>query len=177
MQVRAPASSATQSSWSALCRAVSCSLSEATLASRLASRSSAAFTAVEIGSTIIQVGTSDWDWALTMETPDVNASARNATERPRDTFARRGDDIMMTPVDGGSWWHQFTPVGEARAPRHALATSSGVGWISEPTSRSRAHAGLRKACRTVRRVGRTLRDHDVDCRRARAPVPGTLLPL
>jgi hypothetical protein len=78
-----------------LCRAVSCSVSEATFASRLAIRSSAAFTAVEIGSTIIQVGTSDWDWARTMEAPDVNARARTATESPRDTFASKRDFIMM----------------------------------------------------------------------------------
>jgi hypothetical protein len=90
MQVRAPVSSATQSS--VLGRDASDS---ATFASRLVSRSSTAFMAAEIGSTIIQVGTSVC--ARTVEMFDVYANARNAMENPQDTFVSKRDlaVIMM----------------------------------------------------------------------------------
>jgi hypothetical protein len=69
---------------------------EATFASRLVSRSSSALTASEIGSASIQDGTSVC--ARTVDTLDVNASARMAMERPHDTLdtlASKGDFIMM----------------------------------------------------------------------------------
>src|SRR5689334_12694515 len=98
MQVRAPVSSATQSSCSTLGCDATFSVTEAIFASRLVSRSSTAFTAAEIGSTIIQDGTSVW--ARTMEMLDVYANARNAMEKPQDTFVSKRDFVVIMMSSG-----------------------------------------------------------------------------
>src|SRR5262245_1188575 len=95
-----------------------------------------------------------------METPDVNATARKAMERPRDTLARKGDDIMMTPVDGGSWWHQSPPSGPRQRPRRLVTP-----WrrLQEAAGSPNPHLGHERAkvaqCLSgVHRARRTLRD-------------------
>jgi len=54
--------------------------------------------AVEIGSTIIQDGTSAW--ARTAEMFDVYANARNATENPQDIFVRKRDLVVIMMSSG-----------------------------------------------------------------------------
>jgi len=67
---------------------------------------------------------------------------------------------MMTPVDRGTWWHQFTPVGVWKRPGRLVTPGESLGGsrISETTSRSRASAScamMRESC-AAWRLFRTL---------------------